>query len=130
MEIIAANIVVTSITDAVVGKAALPDRKLRRETMREAAFDELHGTLDSDVGGSDEEMKVVGHHDVGVQQVAGAVVVDGIEEQLGIAFDLKESAAIVSGCGDEVSAWSGGAARNRHSAIVKRTSAAKAALLQ
>jgi hypothetical protein len=33
----------------------------------------------------------------------------------------------VGGCGDEVSAGSGGAARDRHSAIVKRTPAAEAA---
>jgi hypothetical protein len=35
----------------------------------------------------------------------------------------------VSGCGDEVSAGLGGAPRDRHAAIVKRTSAAKAAFL-
>jgi hypothetical protein len=35
----------------------------------------------------------------------------------------------VGGCGDEVSARSGGAGRDRHSAIVKRTSMAEAAFL-
>jgi hypothetical protein len=54
-------------------------------------------------------------------------VVDGFEEEGGVALDLEEAAAVVSGCGDEVGAGSGGAARDRHSAIVKRTSAAKAA---
>jgi hypothetical protein len=56
-------------------------------------------------------------------------VVDGFEEEGGVALDLEESAAVVGGCGDEVSAGSGGAARDRHSAIVKRTSAAEAAFL-
>ncbi len=130
MNIIAANVVIHSIANAVISKSALPDRKLRREAMREAAFDELHGTLDGDVCGSDEEMKMVGHDDIGVQQVTGTIVVDRFEEENGVALDLKESAAIVGGCGNEISAGSGGAARDRHSAIVKRTSAAEAALLQ
>jgi len=56
-------------------------------------------------------------------------VVDGFEEERGVALDLEEPAAVVGGCGDEVSARSGGAARDRHSAIVKRTSAAEAAFL-
>ena len=61
---------------------------------------------------------MIGHDDVGMQQVAGAVVVDGCEEEFGVALDLKESAAVVGGCGDEVRARFGGAARDRHSAIV------------
>jgi len=75
-------------------------------------------------------MKVVGHDDIGVQQVTGTVVVDRFEEECGVALNLEESAAIVGGCSDEISAGSGGAARDRHSAIVKRTSAAEAAFLQ
>ena len=97
--------------------------------MREAAFDELHRSFDGEVGWSDDEVQMVGHDDVGVQKIAGAVVVDGLEEECGVALDLEESAAVVGGCGDEVSARSGGAARDRHSAIVKRTSAAEAAFL-
>ena len=75
-------------------------------------------------------MDVIGHDDVGVQQVADAVVVDGVEEEVGVAFDLEESAAIVGGCGDEVSAWFGGAARDRHSAIVSVHQRLKAAFLK
>src|SRR5580765_3488703 len=95
--------------------------------MREASLDELHGAFEGDLGWSDEQVDVVGHDDVGVQQIAGAVVVDGFEKEFGGALDLEESSAVLGGCGDEVSAWLGGAARDRHSAIVKRTSAAKAA---
>jgi hypothetical protein len=94
-----------------------------------AAFDKLHCSFDGDVGWSDDEVEMVGHDDVGVQKITGAVVVDGFEEERGVALDLEESAAVVGGCGDEVSARSGGAARDRHSAIVKRTSAAEAAFL-
>jgi hypothetical protein len=42
---------------------------------------------------------------------------------------LEESATVVSGCRDKVRAGPGGAARDRHAGIVKRTSAAKAAFL-
>jgi hypothetical protein len=43
---------------------------------------------------------------------------------------LKEPAAIVGSCGDEVGAWAGSAGGDRHSAIVTaRTSAAEAAFL-
>jgi hypothetical protein len=130
VKIVAADIVVRDIADAVVSKSSLPNRELRRETMRETAFDELHGTLDGDVCGCDEEVKVIWHDNVGMQQVAGTVVVDCFKEEGGVALDLEESAAVVGGCGNEVSASFGGAARDRHSAIVKRTSAAEAAFLR
>jgi hypothetical protein len=129
VEIVAADVVVGVVADTMVGKSSLPDGKFGGEPVGEAAFDELHRSFDGDVGWSDDEVEMVGHDDVGVQQIAGAVVVDGFEEERDVALDLEESAAVVGGCGDEVSARSGGAARDRHSAIVKRTSAAEAAFL-
>lgn len=129
VEIVQADGVVGSVADAMVGEASLPDGEFGGEAVGEAAFDELHGSLERDVGWSEEEVKVVGHDDVRVQKVAGAVVVDGFEQEGGVAFDLEESAAVVSGCRDEVRAGLGGAARDRHAGIVKRTSAAKAAFV-
>ena len=129
MKVVAADVVVGGIADTVVGEASLPDGEFGDETVGVAAFDELHRALEGDVGWGDEEMQMVGHDDIGVQEIAGAVVVDGFDEECGVALDLEESAAVVSGCGDEVGAGSGGAARDRHSAIVKRTSAAEAAFL-
>jgi len=35
----------------------------------ESAFDELHCALDGDVGRCDEKVDVVGHDDVGVEEV-------------------------------------------------------------
>jgi hypothetical protein len=119
VEIVAADIVVRVVTDTMVGKSSLPDREFGGEAMRKAAFDELHRSFEGDVGWGDDEVEMVGHDDVGVQKIAGAVVVDGFEEERGVALDPEESAAVVGGCGDEVSARSGGAARDRHSAIVK-----------
>lgn len=129
MDVVVADVVVSGVADAMVGEASLPDGELRGDAVGEAAFDELHGSLERDVGWSEEQMKVVRHDDVCVQEIAGAVVVDGFEEKGGVAFDLKESAAIVGCCGDEVGAVLGGTARDRHAAIVKRTSAAKAAFV-
>ena len=57
-------------------------------------------------------------------------MVDGFDEERGVALDLKEATAIVGRCGDEVSAGAGSAGGDRHSAIVTaRTSAAEAAFL-
>jgi hypothetical protein len=35
---------------------------------------------------------MIGHDDIGVQQVAGTVAVEGFEEEFGAALDLEESA--------------------------------------
>ena len=118
MEIVKTDAIVCSVTDAVVGEASLPYGKSGGEAVGDASFDKLHGSLEGDVGWSNEQVKVVGHDNVGVQQVAGAVVVDGFEEEFAVAGDLEETAAVVSCCGDEVSAWFGGTARDRHAAIV------------
>lgn len=129
MNVVQADSVVGRVADAMVSEASLPHGKPGGEAMREAAFDELHGSLKRDVCWSEEQVKVVGHDDVRVQKIAGAVVVDGFEQEGGIAFDLEESATIVSGCGYEVRTGLGGAARDRHVGIVRGTSAAKAAFL-
>ena len=118
MEIVKTDVTVRFVADAVVGEALLPDGEFRGEAVRKAAFDELHCSFEGDVGWGDQEMEVVGHDDVGVQKITGAVMIDGFEQECGVAFDLKEPAAVVGGSGDEVGAGSGGAARDRHAAIV------------
>jgi hypothetical protein len=69
-------------------------------------------------GISEEQVKVVGHDDVSVQEIADAVVVDGFQEEVGVAFDLEKLAAVIGDCGDEVSAVPGGATRDRQAAIL------------
>jgi hypothetical protein len=49
----------------------------------------LHRSFEGDVGWGDDEVEMVGHDDVGVQKIAGAVVVDGFEEEYGVALDWK-----------------------------------------
>jgi hypothetical protein len=67
MEIVAADVVVGFVVDAVVGESSLPDGEFGAEAMREAAFDKLHCSFERDVGWGNEEMKMVGHDDVGVE---------------------------------------------------------------
>jgi hypothetical protein len=64
---------------------------------------------------------VVGHDDEGVEFVVsfspsqlagrgprfGAVVLEGFDEEFGVAFDLKEAAAVVGSAGDEEGAGAG-----------------------
>jgi hypothetical protein len=57
MNIVATNVEVRCVPDAVVGEASLPDGEFGGETMREASFD------------NSDEMDVVGHDDEGVKLV-------------------------------------------------------------
>jgi hypothetical protein len=69
-----------------------------------------------------EEVNVVWHHDISMQKVAGAVVIEGFEEKRGVALKLEEPATVMGSCGDEVRAGSGGTTRDRHSVIVNLAS--------
>ena len=66
MKVVAADVVVRVVADAVVGEASLPDGEFGDETVGVATLDELHRSLESDVGWCDEEMQMIGHDDVGV----------------------------------------------------------------
>ncbi len=83
--------------------------------MGESAFDVLHGAFDGDHRvGCDEEMRVVRHDNEGVQMEVRAIVLERFEEELGVAVDLKEAAALVAGCGDEECSGLRGALRCGH----------------
>jgi len=122
VEVVAAGFVVGVIAYAMVSEASLPNGKPGCEAVGKAAFDKLHRSFECDALWSDEEVNVVWHHDIGMQKIAGAVVIEGFEEKRGVAFNLEESAAVMGSCCDEVRAGSGGAARDRHSVIVNRVS--------
>jgi len=63
---------------------------------------------------------VVGHDDEGVEFVEafGTIVLQRFEEECGVGFDLKESAAVVGDCCDEEGAGVGGSRRVRHLGIL------------
>ena len=57
MKVVAADVVVGVVADAVVGEASLPDGEFGGETVGVAAFDELYRSLEGDVGWCDEEVQ-------------------------------------------------------------------------
>ena len=59
---------------------------------------------------------MVGHDDEGVEFVEafGAVMLQGFEEELGVAFDLEEAAAVVGDCSEEECSGVGGSWRDGH----------------
>ena len=65
-------------------------------------------------------MDVIGHDGEGVEFVVsfGAVVLEGFYEEFGVAFDLKDAAAVIGSAGDEEGPGAGCCAGDRHSAIV------------
>jgi hypothetical protein len=90
-------------------KTALPDGEFGFEAAGEAAFDELHGALEGNFDGGEEQVDVVRHDDEGVELVVAfaEVMLEGFEEGVGVGFDLEEAPAIVGLGADEESAVAG-----------------------
>lgn len=83
MDVVAADLEVFCVADAVVGEAALPDGELRGEASGKASFDEADGAFEGDGFRCEQEMDVVGHDDEGVEFVVAfaAVVLEGVDEE-------------------------------------------------
>jgi hypothetical protein len=86
----------------VVGEASLPDGELGGEAVGEASLDKSGGSFESLLR-SEKKVEVVGHDDEGVEFVVSFswVVLEGFDEEFGVAFDLEEAAAVVGSAGDE-----------------------------
>ena len=131
MDVGAADLELFGVADAVVGEASLPDGEPGGEAVGEASLDESDGAFEGFLRG-EEEMDVVGHDDEGVEFVVafGSVVLEGFDEEFGVAFDLEETAAVVGSAGDEEGSGACCSGGDRHTAIVTaRTSGAKAPCL-
>ena len=63
---------------------------------------------------------MVGHDDEGVEFVGalGAVVLEGLEEEFGVGWELEEAASVVGDGGDEEGAGLRGSWRDGHAEIV------------
>jgi len=98
----AADFELFGVADAVVGKASLPDGEPGGEAVGEASLDESDGAFEGFLRG-EEEVDVVRHDDEGVEFVVAfrSVVLEGFDEEFGVALDLKEAAAVVGSAGDE-----------------------------
>ena len=120
MDVEEARVEVEAVADAVVREGTLPDGKAGGEAVGEAALDEAHGAFEG-LGWGEEEMDVVGHDDEGVQLVVAfcAVVLKGLQEELGVGGELEEAAGVVGAAGDEEGARAGGAGGDRHGGIVE-----------
>jgi hypothetical protein len=116
VDVVAVGEEVGVVADAAVSKATLPDWKLSAEAVREAAFDEHHGSFQADDLGCEEEMEVVGHDDEGVELVVAfvAVMLESVEEELGCGSDLEESFAVISLGADEEGAVACCSGRDGH----------------
>ena len=116
VDVVAAGLEVVCVADVVVGEASLPDGEFGGEAVGEAAFDEVHGLGESFVLRGEDEVAVVGHDDEGVEEVVlfGAVALEGFEEEVGVARDLEDAAAVVADGGDEEGALRGGSLRDGH----------------
>ena len=104
---------VVSVAHATVGKAALPDGEVGFEAVGESAFDELDGSFEGDDLWGEEQVDVVRHDHEGVEFVVpfAAVVLEGVEKELGVGRLLEEAAAIPGLSADEegaVACCSGG----------------------
>lgn len=104
--------------DEVVGVAALPDGEFGGEAVGVAAFDEVHDLREGFVAWGEDEVGVIRHEDEGVEEVVGAIVLEGFEEEFGVAGDLEDAATIVGNGGDEESACGGGSLRDCHGVSV------------
>ena len=105
----------------VLGVASLPDWTLEVQAMGEATFDQVHDFGNRFIVRSEQQVRVVGHDDEGVEFVVafGAVVLKGFEQEFGVAGDLEEAAAIGGDGRDKERAGRGGSLWDGHSGIVR-----------
>ena len=88
-------------------EAAFPDVELAFEAEGEAAFDELHGFFERHIRrGSEESVEVIRHNDEGVKLEfsLGAIVEDGLLEEIGGGGDLEEASLLGGYSSDMVGA--------------------------
>ena len=110
------------IANAVIGEASLPNRRLRRQPMREASFDQAHRPLHGDALRRENQVNVIGHDHKRVKFVAAGVtiVLQGFEKELRVCGNLEQTPTIVGRASEEkrAEAWCSGG--SRHAAIVRR----------
>lgn len=92
------------VTDPMIRKARLPDRKARLQSKRKPSLDELNGALQRDFHRRrNQGMKMVRHDDQIMQSVfaLAAIVEEDVDEQVGSGGGLKQSFPLGGDGGDE-----------------------------
>ncbi len=127
MDVISVREEVLLVAHAAVSESSLPDGKFGFEATGEAAFDEHQRSLNGDDLWGEEQVNVVRHDDEGMEFVVpfAAVVLEGIEEQLGVGGCLEETAAVPGLGTDEEGSVACCSGRDSHD-LTKHTSGAKA----
>ena len=112
----------------MVGETVLPNREFRGQAVRETTLDKANRSFECDRLWRKDEVNVVGHNHKGVEFVMAraAVVLEGFEKEFAVGGDLEETTTIAGRGGDEECARACCSGRDRHTAIVRRTSGAKA----
>jgi hypothetical protein len=128
MNVIAMMHEIHLVANPVIRESSLPHLPLSTddtaEFVRIRAFDQLNSPLNRYVhGGSQQEMRMVGHDNKHMQLVSpiAAMPIERLQEKLHVRFDHKQPAAIPSREGYEVSSGRG----NESSRLQGQTSAAE-----
>ena len=90
-------VVARRILHAQLRKTVFPYRLFGLKAEGKTPFDELHSLLDGDVRrGGEEEMEVVRHEHESVDLISTlrSILIQQLEKELGVGFDLKKPAAI------------------------------------
>ena len=90
MQIVKTDVIVCSVTDAVVGEASLPYGEFRGETVGEASLDKPDGAFEGDGLRSKQKVDVVGHDDERMELIVtfGPVVLEGCDEEFSVGGNL------------------------------------------
>ena len=98
MDIAEPGFVIVSVTDAVICVPTLPDGTDALgdspEVVREASFDQLHGSFEREFRGRYQQVHVIGHDDESMQLVEIAVFEEDVDEQLGVSRDLEDGVTL------------------------------------
>ena len=105
---------ILAIANSVIGEPALPDFSFSTQDgsqgVRIAALDELNRVFERYVvGGSEQEMDVLGHDDEGVQleSTFAAISAESLQEEADMVLDNKKSTAFPSRECDEIGSGRG-----------------------
>lgn len=107
VDVVPVIVVARRILHAQLRKTVFPYRLFGLKAEGKASFYELHSLFDGDVRrGSQKQMDVVGHEYESMNLIPplSSILVQQIEKELGVGFDLKKPAAIRGNRGDEVRA--------------------------
>jgi len=72
--------------------------------MRKSSLDVLHRAFKCDILRRQDEVNVIGHHNISVKKKVPAIMKNCFDEEFRIAVDLEDPAAFCAGGGYEIGA--------------------------